>query len=369
MNEELRIFDLIERYYQGVLSEEEKRAVELRAQSDSAFAEYLALHGYSKALVEAAGFDMLRQQMTRDLAGIELKRTRWKWAASIAAALLVLSALVYVMKIWKTRKKEISLVLEQKEIFAGKEKTENTTIVLSVYPDRVNNVHRVKSLEQKKEDLVIDSGFVFSGAPVFVQPVDSSGQMETRASQEPKNIPTENIETKVSLKCNLSFHPIVSPACKGKEDGVIRIESGSVSGGKKPYRFSVQTSGSLEEGILEGLSKGNYNVIMVDADGCRTIREVTVYERSCTLRKSYSFNPDYGEKWSHVFTGNEHSSGNFTIYNRGGIVIVKGSFAENNPAEWYGINTQGMVMEAGLYVCVLEYSGGETETIEISIIR
>lgn len=360
MNEEQRIFDLIEKYHQGILSKDEKTFVEKRMQTDAAFAEYLSLHGFTNQLVEAAGFDMLREKMTQDLIAIDKKNTRLKWGTGILATLLVLSSLVYVTNYF--RKKNIPNRIEHKQdspvkTQEGKDTTTSTTKVVE------------KIQVQKKGHVLPELSTDSVKAIPYFSPTQKDLLSNTKqeiAGEEKKTDTKKEALVKENKQCNLSFHLIVQASCKGEQSGTISVEKGTAMGGIKPYYFLTSVGERSSSGNFSNLGKGNYTITMFDSEGCSASQDILLSERNCFSRKAYSFNPDYGEKWN---ADQESGSGNFTIYNRGGIVIFKGHFAENNPAEWYGTNTQGTTMEAGLYVCVLEYSEGKTETIEISVIR
>lgn len=360
MNEEQSIFDLIEKYHQGVLSEDEKALVEKRMQSDAAFAEYLSLQGLTNKLVEAAGTDMLREKMRSDIAALDRKRSRLKWGASLLATLVVVSSLVYFTNYF--RKKNIPAKKENKQAAPAHEElkdTSETSVPLKKHTQPVS-VTDVPTTTIRNDSL-----------PVLVLP-KAVETRESRSDEKKGTVKEEETTSKTvvqnqeSKPCDLSFHLIVQPTCKGEKSGTISVEHGSAVGGTRPYYFLSSTGESSSTGNFSDLSKGTYSIVMYDSEGCTAKQHVVLSDRNCSARKSYSFNPDYGEKWN---AGLEEGSGKFTIYNRGGMIIFKGSFAENNPAEWYGTNAQGTTMEAGLYVCVLEYLEGKTETIEISVIR
>jgi hypothetical protein len=65
----------------------------------------------------------------------------------------------------------------------------------------------------------------------------------------------------------------------------------------------------------------------------------------------------------------EGESGKFTILNKAGIVIFKGTFGNGELSEWNGTDMNGITVNAGLYVCLLEYPASKTENLQITIIR
>ncbi len=56
--------------------------------------------------------------------------------------------------------------------------------------------------------------------------------------------------------------------CKGEKDGSITINS--VTGGKQPLRYSINGGAASETTVYRPLAPGNYNVEIIDANGCKT---------------------------------------------------------------------------------------------------
>ncbi len=195
--------------------------------------------------------------------------------------------------------------------------------------------------------------------------VVSSTTANTKVQPDTPAVELKNTKAK---ECHLFFEVSVQASCKGENDGSIQVEMQSISGGTIPYHFKLSESGELSSlGVFSALGKGTYHLIGYDSKGCSQSKEILVYDKNCSQKKSYSFNPEYGESWK--IPSAEGKSGAFTIFNRAGVAIFKGSFTGSDAAEWFGTNTQGSPAEVGLYVCVIDYAGGKTEVIEISIVR
>lgn len=366
MNEETTIFDLIEKYHLGLLSDEEKTSVEKRAQIDAAFAEYLKISGLSNELVYVSGLDMLRERMTNDLAALDKKeaRRKWKIGAGITVALLLLALLIYWTR-YAAKKNSTQPDIQNKKSSDTilNEKVNTGSAEISEGNQRKTILQQKEGTKQTTKDYNPNTS-----VSSLIMKTDSATGVESFVKEEDEFLNPADTKSNASSKCDLSFHAIVQASCKGEMSGAIILDEQSLSGGVMPYRFHISNSTKESStGVFSELSNGHYTVTMYDSKSCSYSKEIIVPEKSCTSRKSESFNPDYGETWK--IPAAEGEAGDFTIYNRAGITVFKGSFTAHNSAEWQGVNAQGMPVDAGLYVCVIEYSGGKTETIDISIIR
>lgn len=84
------------------------------------------------------------------------------------------------------------------------------------------------------------------------------------------------------------------------------------------------------------------------------------------MNDSYSFNPDYNEKW--VFNYETGASGTFTIFDKSGKDIYSNTFGSGNE-EWIGNDRQGIPVAVGIYVAIINYSDGRKEKVELTIVR
>lgn len=63
--------------------------------------------------------------------------------------------------------------------------------------------------------------------------------------------------------------------CKGSNDGAIEVE---VDGGTAPYQFQLNGLGYVSTNSFEGLSPGNYNIDVVDSNGCNVMISAVIDE-------------------------------------------------------------------------------------------
>jgi len=66
----------------------------------------------------------------------------------------------------------------------------------------------------------------------------------------------------------------INPSCDGLTTGQVRVDN--VIGGISPYTFNLNERGFSENAIYTGLSEGNYQIAIQDANGCEVMEEGTL---------------------------------------------------------------------------------------------
>ncbi len=97
----------------------------------------------------------------------------------------------------------------------------------------------------------------------------------------------DSIQVAILDLISVSCEVVASPSAQGAEDGVAEI---NFSGGQEPYRLTVTSDITLtftdltaETFTLTGLSAGNYEVLVEDANGCSNTCSFIVNEPPCDL--------------------------------------------------------------------------------------
>jgi hypothetical protein len=368
LKEEYSLFDLIEKYHRGALSEAERQHVEDRIRNENAFADYVHLHAMTDKLVLSAGIDMLRAQMSADLAKIEQRRIRKNWilGIGIVAVVILLCWIIYSGR--TTTRLTQQVATDQAPALPSEILTPAGTATTTPEPALPQKMSKAKRILQ-------------SNARIHETPPEADNSLYTTEQKKladtilriaPSYQDTYKAQSPIPSfipvpVCTLSFQTTVRPTCRGEHEGSITIDEKNISGGTPPYSFHLsETEQSNSSGFFTNLKSGRYTVVVDDSKACRSVQETTIDEKKCIPRKSFSFNPDYGEVW-HL--PESEKSGTFVLYNRGGIAIFTGTLNANTTVEWPGIYTSGSLAEPGLYICTINYSDGETEIFEISIVR
>ncbi len=341
--------------------------MELRIKTDAAFSSYVTLNNFASEIVHTTGLELLRDQMRLDLAKIEQKRIRRKWkiGAGIIAAILGLSILYYFIKS-NEKIKTFTPNNDQKkhqpleQISNNKiNTTENNSI--STKDKITSNTITQQAITENK---ILDGMDKISTATQTQNSADST-HTSALIVERKKEITSEE---KIGKNCSISFDAIVQHACQGDQNGSILVEQRHILGGTAPYSFHIDNPKQQSTlGLFSELAKGNYTITITDSKSCVSSKEISVFEKNCTTKKSFSFNPDYGEKWE--MQVNPSKEGSFTIYNRAGIIFKNNNFSQNSTIEWDGSNTHGTLADMGMYMCTINYADGKMELIELSIVR
>lgn len=132
------------------------------------------------------------------------------------------------------------------------------------------------------------------------------------------------------------------PACPGGSNGELFAFP---AGGQAPYVYDWDGQGSGE--ILTGLSKGTYNVSVIDSQGCVSLGNGEVVETAPQVRMPTGYNPEDGS----LFEGISNCEVEFElwIYNRWGQLVYQGSIG------WGGFLENGQEAPTGNYSYLARY--------------
>ncbi|MFL5729660.1 MAG: hypothetical protein ACJ75J_09275 [Cytophagaceae bacterium] len=367
MKEERERFDLIERYLQDSLSGEEKALAEDKIKNDASFAEEVETARLVNSVVIGAGMDQLRDRMSEDIAKLDLKnKNRFKgWAGGTILFLgLCTAAYFYLGK----QDKSDTISLQQN--------TNSNTVRANPEINVPSQDPSKKSFQKISSDqgntIIAQQDSVLTHTPDQFKITDEISKDPdssfSKSVQPQAGITVQNNQQQQNTACNLSFRPVANATCQGESKGSIQIGQSSIQGAHGSCVFMMATTGEeSNSGNFYELPEGMYTIIMKDQAGCSVKREVIIASKNCTVKKSFSLNPDAGEIVKIPFSDGE--SGRFTIYNHSGIVIFKGRFGSGESGEWTGTDMNGGIADIGMYTCIQEFTGGKTSTIQITVIR
>jgi hypothetical protein len=154
----------------------------------------------------------------------------------------------------------------------------------------------------------------------------------------------------------------VDASCE-KQTGSLVVEANSITGGKQPYRFTLQevttrvriASANNEFALLDG---GVYELTVTDAQGCQRIwyDEIRVTKKNDCIPV---ISPDNDGVADAFYIPN---TGVARVYNRYGelkkTLIV--------PGEWYGNDESGNTVPMGSYVIICD---NQRQRISITVVR
>ncbi len=135
-------------------------------------------------------------------------------------------------------------------------------------------------------------------------------------------------------------------------DGYINL---TVNGGTSPFTYLWSNNATTED--LNNLTAGNYNVVVVDTNGCKASASIVLTE-PYVLQMPQGYSPNNDTKNDlFVIRGIEAYPDNvLTIYNRwGNIVYSKKGYLN----EWDGHSNNGQELPNATYFAILEVNKGE----------
>ncbi len=144
---------------------------------------------------------------------------------------------------------------------------------------------------------------------------------------------------------------INDPICPQASDGTAFIDA---KGGTPDYQFFWSNNPSQNDPNAANLSKGNYTVRIVDANGCETSLEIEVTERFPRIFIPSAFSPN-GDRTNDTFQPVADCSIRFSmqVYNKWGSVVFS---TEDVNVGWDG-TFEGQSAPDGKYSYVIFYAG------------
>lgn len=155
--------------------------------------------------------------------------------------------------------------------------------------------------------------------------------------------------------------------CIGTASGSIQIEQ--ASGGKAPYAYSIGNKGFQETGTFESLPKGDYQLSIKDAHGCRSniLAQITLIETTCSEAKEQNsvFNPSH-EVWE--MSNTKTLTGTLELYNSRGVLVYRSNFGKFENIKWSGSSLQGETTPPGVYVYKIQYEDSSVQQGSVTIV-
>lgn len=366
MRPELETYHLIDSYLNGKLEGEALRSFEHQLQSDPAFAEEVSFQQLTNEVVTGASYNDLRAQMTKDIDKIDALDTTKRWSLYTAAVFILITGTVSLYYYTKTSaakqtdtKKSIPAVQSP---VSSSQSGDTYSTEDSKTSSSQNNVHSTIPEVKNSVPNKIDT-------QVAVVPAPQPQQHTTPVQQTTPDVkivqPFEQVvKTPKESPCNINAHISVSASCLNESTGTIGV--GGLTGGAAPIHVTIpELSASARNGGFTYLKAGMYTVRIEDAKGCVKLYSAEVTEKSCK-KTSYVFAPDNGETWKISGAGDINYT--ITLINIAGTQVYK-SVLMQGEFEWQGIGQQGEYLSAGLYIYVIEYTNGQKENGQVTIVR
>jgi gliding motility-associated-like protein len=146
------------------------------------------------------------------------------------------------------------------------------------------------------------------------------------------------------------------PICPQASDGTVFIDA---KGGTPVYQFFWDTVPVQEGSEATGLSRGIYNVRIVDANGCEATLAVEVNERFPRVYIPSAFNPNSAEEKNQLFKAVTDCNLEYSmqVFNKWGSII----FATTDISEGWDGTYKGTDVPDGAYSYKVFYTGSINE--------
>ena len=366
MRPELETYHLIDSYLNGKLEGETLRKFEQQLQSDAAFAEEVSFQQLTNEVVVGASYDDLRSKMTNDIEKIDARNKTQTWSLYTLAAFILITGAAGIY--YYTHKTSDTKQTNAKKL--------NPTSQSSVSHNKrgVSSIQDSKTIVSRKENQT---------ASITKESIDAEIDTQTTVTPAPhvqQHTPAEkatlNVTTTQAIEKTPSINPCLNtqiaadisttPTCTNENTGNILIPSAQVNGGTNPYTLSLdhEASTPIKESYSY-LSAGTHTILITDKNGCSKEFHVSIEEKNCK-KTSYVFAPEKGETWK--ISGNDNTDFIITILNIAGTQVYKSKIIQGE-FEWQGIGQHGEYVSAGLYIYVIEYTNGQKENGQVTIVR
>jgi hypothetical protein len=377
LNPQDDLFEIIDNYLNDALSEKERISFEEKIAHDEALASKVSEVRAANEAIYYGSLAELKATIGQEIKNIKYKQPfNWKKISfiSIASLALLSGVTTYLITddtIDETRKSDSTSVIEIPQPKTTLEK--NTSTVSEKIKAANNSTQLITSNKQQNSDtsLVNSTSTNETILPSTNQLNNSTDSKNISIeNKNPKNGVDSNTkkienpilkETKIS--CDKTFNILTDPSCKQQETGSISI----TSDGNQNYLFQVANrSNSGSKAFFQQLSAGEYEILVTYGKECSFKKKVNVEEKWCAMNTSFSFNPDYNEKW--IINYETGASGRVIIYDRSGKEVYSSIFGGGNEF-WDGSSIHGGIAPVGIYLAIIRYSDGRQEKVELTIVR
>ncbi|MFN6945023.1 MAG: gliding motility-associated C-terminal domain-containing protein [Cytophagaceae bacterium] len=382
MRDKKHISEIIDNYLNDEMSLEERMAFEEKLALDKVLAEKVEQQKMVNEAIYYASLSELKEQVGKDI-----KNVKYKTGPDISNNLkIIISAIVLsalILAYFVSKNTEPAITQGPDEVHVEKkilDLNQTKSVEKTSDPDRKTTYPVVKLMKEKESILATDSsqGLITNSEnqpqkdEEFIPPfpkdsvpnsVFDAKQDSNHLRQIKKTNTTLIDKPEPDVGCNQSFEITSSPSCRDTLTGTISVMTDT----PENIRIEInQLNSPHVNGTVKEVEAGIYEVSVKYGKECFYVKQVVVEPTWCPLNQSYSFNPDYGEKWEMRYGHGDE--GIFTIFDNLGRVVFENNFGSGNDS-WTGIDKNGTIVPLGTYLVLIKYSDGRKEKVELTIIR
>lgn len=396
MDREEQIQVWLTQYVKGDLSGQELIEFEKILAEDPQVQEDLELELATFELMLDADALTLKDMMRSDLtaSNYQVKSNKWKWVFGLGVLLLAGSLFFMGREEEKPEIEVDTLAASTIEITDTMVQVDNhgnndEEVFKEVKPSESGNSrHSQNEIKSKDAPSVIDS--TMSSPELATEPLNykASPSVKNKVyndTLEKETIVTAGIDPLKLKKTSLDqVQAVKVDSCdilkfKGElkakasqlnsNNGVIYLNDALVTGGKRPFEYSLDGEYFESSFQFENLSIGQYKIFVKDANGCITenIEPVTIGKTYCIEDYSPTFNMAYESSWELPVVNGE--SVKLKLVSKVGQILVNRDFQIYNSGDWDGRDDNGSLLTVGSYNWIIEYKSGEICNAKMTILN
>jgi hypothetical protein len=388
MKKDIDIYELIEAYLKGSLSDKERQMVEQRIKTDAEFARVLDQHRTIHTIINEGSLLDIRDRLNHIHHSAVAKKSRFPRKPGTYLAIVGILSLPVILLFLRDKSNTngsthrisivqsadtiipqdtIQLVAEQKEETPAAEIPEKVINEIQATTEtslpengvKISNdtarsiVDRVE--EKRPEELITDRS------------IDSV--VEEKPEPEPVITPEVSTEEEDTVDCSkvtMEAEVVLEKSCFGKPTGRITVVSESIGGGTPPYKMSIDNGENYyDQTDFRKLLPRVYTLWIKDKDNCLTcLGTYSIESMDCSME--YVFAPLKDEFWE---VPSRECAGNLKIYNQQGRIVWEKQLAPGEKYQWDGTDINGNLLKMGMYPFLVIFENGEQLTGGVTIVK
>jgi hypothetical protein len=373
------VYEIIEQFLAGELSEKDKALFEEKLREDDSLKQKVQI-------VKSAGNLLLQNKLSglkSIMAEEQLKAEKPSSQNIIKYGVIILSVMITGGTVFwmagNNQPEEKSLKFEKEIIQSNSgEKTDSVQFIEIEKSRGIENeevkepVNKIYSNREKKSVPVPDG--LTGDKPTMESEghKDADVVIQTHNPDKPVDIPAvvpterkvqtqEKAPDDLCRNVKISAEIVTEEPCRGTSGGVIELKA--IHGGRTPYKSSINNKESGSDSQFNNLNAGTYHIELTDANGCKHLfNAVTLHGKDCVT--AYDFNPDRGEQWE----GPVVKTSKLSILDKTGNLVYSKQMHDGEQCTWNGYSQSGTLLY-GYFVFVVENKDGSVLKGTITITR
>ena len=264
MRDELKIYEHIDNYLNGKLTDDELVQFDVQMKTDHKFSEAVILQNAANDIVIDHQLLNIKDKIKHiHTTGNGTGGSKWYWILGTAVVIIGGVFLIQTPK------------YEENHMPAGNDDANHKEIVepAKVQP-KTETIAKVESTAETSDSAVIDDSDIASTGIESSPPIVNKKDIPLTTYNQDIDKTIKPVETDRAEDCQLYIAEeaiTIQPSCTGLQTGSVSINTQLINPGTKPYKFGLEgVTEIMASSEFRGLPAGVYELIMEDAAGCHT---------------------------------------------------------------------------------------------------